>query len=362
MGCLFSGPLKKTAAGIRIPAKDEEYDEESGADDADARRYYSFGSFLADNETPTIMEWTFHQEIGKGAMSRVFLATNTLTGQRCAAKVYNMSLLHRQTLGSEEPPSVAVMREIEIMAGLSHRFVMLSLGVVEDASSNSLLIIMPLAECGGLQGFIDKDPPTEETLQTCFYQIAEGLRYCHQEKVVHRDLKPDNILVFSGTQFSLSDFSVSARVTGDDQMLSDTRGSPAFLSPEECGGKPFYPKPADVWAYGVTLFSCVFNFLPFKLDQGGGKSVANTVFWVTQLLNREELVVPEDRGFSPDLIALFKLILDKDPAKRQTFEDIVMNPWFNRAREEDRRRVEEEEDENEPHGEAEEEEEGGGEQ
>jgi serine/threonine protein kinase len=154
----------------------------------------------------------------------------------------------------------------------------------------------------------------------------------------------------------LSDFSVSTRVAGDDQKLADTRGSPAFLSPEECGGEPFYPTPADVWAYGVTMVSVAFHSLPFRLDQGQGKSIANTVFAVTQLLNSEELVVPDDRGYSPDFIDLIKAILRKNPMERPTFEQIIANPWFKPALEVDTINVEED---NRCRAEAEEEEEGG---
>jgi serine/threonine protein kinase len=182
----------------------------------------------------------------------------------------------------------------------------------------------------------------EVLLAICFFEVAEALRYVHSQNVAHRDLKPENVLVFNDRLFSLSDFSVSTKVENDNQKLADTRGSPAFLSPEECGGEPFYPKPADVWAYGVTLFAVAFGFLPFRLDQGQGKSVANTVFAVTQLLNTEELVVPEDRGYAPEFIDLIKQILRKDPMERPTFEEIVKNTWFTPALEIDRINIEEE--------------------
>jgi serine/threonine protein kinase len=76
------------------------------------------------------------------------------------------------------------------------------------------------------------------------------------------------------------------------------------------------------------MFSVAFHHLPFRLDLGQGKSVANTVFAVTQLLNSESLVVPTDRGYSTDFIDLMNAILQKDPFRRPTFEEIVANPWF----------------------------------
>lgn len=346
MGCLFTGPLKKTSNGTRIPINadyDEDDNEGQSGGNPSIRPFFSFSSFVNENENPTIFEWSFHKELGKGAMSRVFLCRNTETGQECAAKVYNKGILTRQTLGNEEQPYIAVQREINIMANMNHRYVLPIVEVIEDECSNSVIMVLPFAEEGTLQSFIDRNPPSEETLSICFYQIAEGLRFVHSMNVVHRDLKPDNVLVFSDRKFVLSDFSVSTKIESDDQRLLDTRGSPAFLSPEECGGEEFYPKPADVWAWGVTLFSCAFNFLPFKLDQGQGKTVANTVFAVTQLLNTEELVVPDDRGYSPHLAELLKQVLNKNPAERPTFEEIVKNPWFEKAWEVDREIIQEEE-------------------
>jgi serine/threonine protein kinase len=339
MGCVIGGPLQKTCTDRRyplgrssvVPASPTNLED----DGTGLRPYWSFADFILHNETPQIFEWTFGKEIGKGAMSHVYFCTNVETGDPGAAKVYNTTILNRPTLGNEEPLNAGVHREIEIMFALKHRYVLQILDVIEDECSNSLIILMPHATHGTLQSYVDSHPMDERTIAICFFEVAEALRYVHTMNVVHRDLKPDNVLVFSDTLFVLSDFSVSTTVEGDDQKLADTRGSPAFLSPEECGGEAFYPKPADVWAYGVTMFSVAFHHLPFRLDLGQGKSVANTVFAVTQLLNSEELVVPTDRGYSADFIELIKAILKKNPSERPTFEDIVTNPWFQLASEVD---------------------------
>ena len=294
--------------------------------------FFSFSSFVLQNEQPILFDWLFHHEIGKGAMSHVFLATSLSNGSKSAAKVYNKNLIMKQTLGLEEPPYIAVQREIEIMASLDHRYVLPINEVIEDDCSNSLILLLPFADHGTLTSYMEEVEISEELLSVCFFEIAEALRFVHENNVVHRDVKPDNILVFSANVFCLSDFSVSLQLKSEDQKLVDTRGSPAFLSPEECGGDPFYPKPADVWAYGVTLYNCVFHKLPFKLEQGQGKNVANTVYAVSQLLETEELEIPSDTSVSQDCIDLIREILKKDPNDRPTFEDIVQNKWFEHAR------------------------------
>ena len=302
--------------------------------------FFSFSSFVLQNENPVLFDWHFHHEIGKGAMSHVFLATSVTTGAKAAAKVYNKNVIMKQTLGIEEPPYLAVQREIEIMVSLDHRYVLPINEVIEDDCSSSVIMLLPFADHGTLTSYMEEVQMSEELLSVCFFEIAEALRFVHENNVVHRDVKPDNILVFSEQVFCLSDFSVSLQLTSPDQKLVDTRGSPAFLSPEECGGDPFFPKPADVWAYGVTLYSCIFHRLPFKLEQGQGKNVANTVYAVSQLLETEELEIPSDVEVSQECIDLIRVILQKNPTDRPTFEDIIQSAWFEHAREVDKQNLE----------------------
>ena len=377
MGCVFGTPLPQisnvNASGQpAAPAGFTSASEESGRNQNDQQEsnnsakvtineeeddqeqivssFFSFSSFITKNKNPVIFEWLFQKEIGKGSMSRVFLAQHTETGELYAAKVYNKALLLRQTLGNEEPPFIAVQREIEIMAAINHRYVIPLSEVIEDDMSNSLIMVMPYAKHGTLQSFIEKKPLSDESLSVCFHQIAEALKYVHSLNIVHRDIKPENILVFSETFYSLSDFSVSSALTTADEKLVDTRGSPAFLSPEECCEKSFLPKPADVWAYGVSLYASAFNMLPFNLDSGQGKTVANTVYTVSQLLKNEELKIPESA--SDGLREVLEWVLVKDVQKRPTFEEIVQHWWFEKARKIDEQNIAakkkaEEEEENE---------------
>ena len=343
MGCGSSGPSPgaRTRNQDQFSSDHENKKLNSGASSANnstgsIRSFFSFASFILQTETPQIFEWLFKKEIGKGALSRVFLAENTETKELAAAKVYNKSMLLRQTLGGEDPPFVAVQREIEILASISHRYVLPIIEVIEDDYSNSLIMMMPYAEKGSLQSYLDSlGDYSEELVAIAFHQTAEALRYVHSKNIVHRDIKPENILVFSDTFFCLSDFSVSTTLDQPDQRLIDTRGSPAFLSPEECGGDQFLPKPADVWAFGVSLYSVIFKKLPFNLDQAQGKTVANTIFAVTELLTNGVLEIPEGTNASPEVIDLIQKTLAHDPLERPTFAEIVQHPFFNQAREVD---------------------------
>lgn len=318
------------------PDRGEAYAESgNNAECSEARSehaFLSFSSFLLQSKDPTIFEWRVISEIGKGALSHVFMAENTETNQMCAIKVYNKRELVKPRL-NEEPYYVSVQREIDIMTSILHRYSLQIVEIIEDEITNSLLILVPFAPKGSLQNYVETEKPSEKTLSICFYQIAEILRHLHSNNIVHRDLKPDNILVFSDTLFKLSDFSSAMQLDSCEQKLIDTKGSPVFLSPEECCLCSFSPKPADVWAYGITLYYCMFGVLPFNLDSIHNKTLANTILTVTHLLNSEELVIPENRGFSPFLAQLLKQTLQNDPEKRPTFEEIMKSKWFDFARE-----------------------------
>ncbi|EAX96210.1 AGC family protein kinase [Trichomonas vaginalis G3] len=278
-----------------------------------------------------IFEWILIKEIGKGSRSNVFLAKNTETNQILAAKIYDKGLLLRQTLENVDPPYVAVQREIEIMAAVDHRYILDAKEVIEDDILNAIIILMSYAERGTLQDMIEAKKFTEDMIPICFFEIAESLRYLHSLNIVHRDIKPENILVFSDTEFVLSDFSVSTALSDENQKLDDTMGSPAFLSPEECDQDSFAPKPADVWAYGVSLYYSVFKKFPFNLDSCHGQNAANTAISVTNLLTTELLTFPEGTDENSDVVRLLKSILNKDPTKRPTFEEIIKDKYFDVA-------------------------------
>lgn len=306
--------------------------------------YPTFAAFFLSAENPQIFEYQFLNEIGKGAMSRVFLVKNVESDEICAAKVYNTLQLLKQTLGVNETMLDQVNKEIDIMAKLANPYLLSLIEVVEDDATNSIIIFMPYAR-GSLQTLLNQNSIDDQQLSICFYQTAEGLRFLHSKNIVHRDIKPENILEFNKNYFVLSDFSVSTELQSENELLEDTKGSPAFLSPEECSGDPFDGKCADVWAYGVSLYQSLYGMLPFDLDSGQSCSIANTVFHVTQMLAEKTLEFPENRPIPDNLKELLIGTLDKNPKTRLTFEQIITSSWFDEAKKIEEQTQNEEEEE-----------------
>lgn len=300
------------------------------ANTAKVAEYTSITSFILQNENPVMYDWSFKSEIGTGSMSHVFKVQNISTGELAAAKVYSLNVLKRKTLGVDEIPIVSVQREIDIMSEIRHPHVLRIVDVFEDDPTQSLLIITDFASLGSVQALFEEKKMTEDMIMTCFYQVALALSYMHSRNMIHRDIKPENILAFTESYYVLSDFSVSTKLKQCDERLSDTKGSPAFLSPEECKKGDFAPKPADVWSYGISLYLVLFNELPFGIGNVSGNTVTGAMRQVSKNLESEPLSFPE--GANPLAVELISKLLDKNPNERPTFDKIVDDPFFEKPR------------------------------
>jgi MAP/microtubule affinity-regulating kinase len=104
----------------------------------------------------------------------------------------------------------------------------------------------------------------EITARRIFKQVAEGVAYLHQQNIVHRDIKLDNILVEESTRMvKLIDFGFSVVVAGG-QRLKVFCGTPSYMSPEIVRKNEYDGKPVDVWALGVLLFVLLTGTFPFR--------------------------------------------------------------------------------------------------
>ena len=176
---------------------------------------------------------------------------------------------------------------------------------------------MEYANQGELFDYIvKKHKIPEQEAWGLFQQIIAGISYIHKLNIVHRDMKPENLLLDHGHQIKIVDFGLS-NTFKEGELLKTAWGSPWYASPEMIAGKKYEGPIADIWSWGIILFALVWGFLPFE-DQ-------NTALLYKKIL-AGEFKIP--KFLSSDLQDLISKILVTDPSKRINIHQILDHNWF----------------------------------
>lgn len=251
------------------------------------------------------------KELGQGGMALVYLARDPLTKRQVAVKV-----LPRQF--TFEPQFRArFQREAEVIATLEHAAIvpMYDFGEYEDQP----YIVMRYISGGSLGDRLTNGTLPIPEIGTLFQRIGSAIDYAHRAGVVHRDIKPGNILFDVQGEASLSDFGI-ARMTAATSAFTGTGGmvgTPAYMSPEQAMGDKNVDGRSDIYSLGVVLFECLSGQLPFNADTPMGVAVAHINQPVPSLLERQP-------DLPPKFEAVIRKALDKDPAKRyQTASELA---------------------------------------
>jgi serine/threonine protein kinase len=237
-----------------------------------------------------------------------------------ADKWYDLGRLRH--LGGEDAIQ-AVGREIAHMGACAHPHIQRLAEVIDDPQSRSVHLLQPLAPLGSLES--QAGALSQGEIAACFAQIASALAFLHSRGIAHRDVKPSNILCFARDRFALSDFS-SASALPPDGLLPDTQGTPAFLSPEEARGGAFDGRAADVWAFGVAVFSAVFRRFPFDIRARSEAAFVQTLLAVGRCLAQNALAIPA--GTDERLADLLRACLEKEAALRPSAAALLRFPWL----------------------------------
>lgn len=144
-----------------------------------------------------------------------------------------------------------------------------------------------------------------------FKQIIEGIAYCHSKKILHRDIKLDNILLTIEGVVKLCDFGVS-KIVKPGERMTEQCGTPAYIAPEILKDKGYEGFAIDVWSAGVVLYAILYGTVPFK---------ANNMAELQNLILTSDLTLAE--GISKDAKDLLTRILDKNPETRISVQGIL---------------------------------------
>jgi eukaryotic-like serine/threonine-protein kinase len=243
--------------------------------------------------------YTVLQRIGSGGMADVWLAEDSHLQRRIALKV-----LHTRFAQDREFVE-RFRREAEAAAGLQHPNVV----AVFDRGEvdGTYYIAMQYLEGRTLKQLIDAGL-TPELAAGLIRQVLEGARFAHQHGVVHRDLKPQNVIVDDEGKATVTDFGIARAGVSEITQAGAVMGTPHYLSPEQAQGFDVTAV-SDLYSIGVMLYEALTGRVPFEADT----AVAVAMKQVSQAPQRPSSINPL---VSPALDAVVMRALEKEPGQR----------------------------------------------
>lgn len=247
----------------------------------------------------TLGRYQITGKLGEGAMGIVYRAFDPLLDRAVAIKTIKLDLADAE----QEEFERRFFKEAKSAGRLSHP----SIVTVFDAgkAGNVAYIAMELLEGKDLRSLIVKDQlmPVERVVEIVA-QVADGLDYAHSNGVVHRDVKPANIMVLDNGTVKIADFGIAQLQSGAKTMTGQVLGTPKYMSPEQIMGKPVDGR-SDVFSLGVVLYQMLTGVSPF--DAG---SVSTIMY---RVINEPALMPSLIVGNLP---RAFEVILAKALAKQ----------------------------------------------
>jgi serine/threonine protein kinase len=248
--------------------------------------------------------YTLDREIGRGGMGAVWLGRDEVLGRSVALKRIGMSP------GAHAPDLARAEREARLAARLNHPHVVAVFDLVVDDGQQWL--VMEYVENVTLAQLVKRDGAlSPDRAAPLVGQAADALAAAHAAGIVHRDVKPSNILVTGSGQVKLSDFGIAR--TQADATLTQTgmvTGSPAYLAPEVAAGQ-MATAASDVWSLGATLFHALAGHPPYE----AGENLLGTLYRIVH----EEPPRLDDAGWLAPLLAA---TMTREPADRWSMAEV----------------------------------------
>jgi serine/threonine protein kinase len=258
--------------------------------------------------TPTKLgRYEITDEIGKGAMGVVYLARDPLIGRLVALKTFRIGYSVRDQ--EMEQFRIRFLREAQSAGILTHPNIVTIHDVVEASEEGLAFIAMEYVRGTNLKLLLQGDQGLGlPFVLDVIAQVGDALDYAHSNRVVHRDVKPANILITTDNRVKITDFGIarldSSNLTQEGQLL----GTPNYMAPEQIQGKEVDHR-ADLFSLGVVLYELLTRHKPF---QGENLTVVSHRIVYDHFTPPREYVQNLPAGLEPILMKA----LEKDPARR----------------------------------------------
>ncbi len=259
--------------------------------------------------------YVLDRELGGGGMSRVFVAHETALGRRVVVKVLSPELA--AGLNVER-----FRREIQLAAQLQHPHIVPVLAAGE--TEGLPYYIMPFVEGESLRARLAAQPLPIADVLSWLRDAARALAYAHARGVVHRDIKPDNVLL-SGNSAVVTDFGVAKALSnaradtasGTLTSVGTSLGTPAYMAPEQVAADPDTNHRADLYSFGAMAYELLAGRSPFA-----GRTPQKML--AAQMTERPEAIEQLRPDTPPHLASVIMRCLEKDPGDRPQTADAVL--------------------------------------
>ncbi|NXW71124.1 STK36 kinase, partial [Hirundo rustica] len=245
--------------------------------------------------------------IGEGSFGRVYKGRRKHSAQVVALKFI-------PKVGRSEKELKSLQREIEIVRNLHHPNIIQMLDSFETAKE--VVVVTDYAE-GELFQILEDDGslPEDQQVQTIAAQLISALYYLHSHRILHRDMKPQNILLGKDGVVKLCDFGFARAMSIHTMVLTSIKGTPLYMSPELVEERP-YDHTADLWSVGCILYELFVGTPPFY---------TNSIFQLVSLIIKDPVKWP--MTMSPVFKSFLQGLLMKDPHQRLSWPELLSHPF-----------------------------------
>ncbi|KAG9310881.1 Pkinase-domain-containing protein [Chiua virens] len=259
------------------------------------------------------------QTVGEGEFGKVKLGLHSQWGEEVAVK-----LIRRGNIDSSVRMS-KVEREIEVLRTLKHPNIVRLYDVIE--TDKYIGIILEYASGGELfDHILAHRYLKEKDAAKLFSQLISGVWYIHQKKIVHRDLKLENLLLDRNRNVIITDFGFANRFEHRaDDLMQTSCGSPCYAAPELVISEGLYVGSAvDIWSCGVILYAMLAGYLPF--DDDPANPDGDNINLLYKYIVNTPLSFPD--YVSTEARDLLSIMLVPDPTRRADLRTIMAHPWL----------------------------------
>ncbi|XP_059487981.1 serine/threonine-protein kinase 36 [Neocloeon triangulifer] len=244
---------------------------------------------------------------GEGSFGRVYKAKRRDTQEVVAFKVI-------PKIGRSLKELDSFRQECEVQRHLNHPNIIQMLDSFE--TEHDIVVVSEFADKQlyailGKEGYLPEDRVRKITCD-----LVSALFYLHSNRVLHRDLKPQNVLLDAANTAKLCDFGFARHMGKGTMLLTSIKGTPLYMAPELIKESP-YDHNADLWSLGCIVYELLVGIPPFK---------SSSVLHLVRLIHNEQIRFPE--YVSQECVAFLQGLLQKDPNDRLTWPDLLHHPFL----------------------------------